>query len=82
MAKKPDSCLNCQWATWGTTKSGRRDRHQCGFCIYKIPPLVVPKAFGEIYIPKQSNGIWLNDPHTNCPCFLAIPECGTYRREQ
>ena len=81
MAKKPDSCVNCQWAKWHTTKSGRQDWHTAGFCIYKIPQPVVPKAF-TVYIPDRSSGIWLNSPYMDCPCFLAIPECGTYRREK
>ena len=74
MAQKPDSCANCVFAHWETTKSGRRKWTQPGRCTYKIPPFAVPKAMmGDIRIPKESAGIWLDSPHTDCLCFQAEP---------
>ena len=46
---KQKGCINCAWAVWPRTKTGRIVRDSMGDCTVRLPAAVLPVSVTEAY---------------------------------
>ena len=63
------TCLNCRWAKWERTPTGRASRVKPGRCTYPIPVLNLPMVADEVHIHYKA--IWVDDDRP-CACREGI----------
>lgn len=71
------NCLNCKYALWDKTSSGRLHPSGDGRCAWKLPEIHIPKAYfyhayreEQWIVPKPSGGtIERKKPEKDCPCW-------------
>lgn len=65
-----NTCLNCTYAKWKRTTSGRLHPSQQGQCTYPVK-IVIPKAYYFTGSLAPSGGYISGEhPSTDCPTFL------------
>lgn len=70
-----NTCINCRFAKWDRTESGRLSPSGSGRCIWQMPQIKVPKAMYHHAPLKPSGGyIDRHDParYADCPAWEAI----------
>lgn len=71
------TCLDCGYAEWKRTSSGRLHPSKDGMCRWTMPEIDIPKArywIGYRYSNPQPSGghIDRGHPYDDCPCWKPL----------
>jgi len=70
-----NTCLNCRFAEWERTKTGRLHPSGEGECMYRPPQPVLPEPVYCLVKPLyRSACLSRRNPETDCPCWAAKGE--------
>jgi hypothetical protein len=66
MSKMNNSCLNCTYAKWLRTPTGRLSPKRIGQCTYEVE---IPKAFLDRGHSPLAELLFKDKPLSDCPTF-------------
>lgn len=71
MTKQAKSCMDCGWARWQRTPTGRISKILYGLCVWSFPKITIPKSFDGLIDTDSfySPAIWTDSLHTDCPTW-------------
>lgn len=72
--KAARSCLNCAFASWSRTKTGRLHPAGDGRCTWKMPEITLPKSMYWLFNEPNPCGGYIerSSPHTDCPAWRSM----------